>query len=93
MSDAPPTPDQQHEAEQLATLFLRIAQREVQVFGELPATRPDGNSSGAPSSISALWFTDSGSPPSKARSTSGKRDCDPPSSGDRHRIDRLPRHG
>jgi len=39
--DAPLTPDQQREAEQFAALFLRIAQREAQRFGELLATRPD----------------------------------------------------
>ena len=41
MPDAPLTPDQQREAEQFAALFLRVAQREAQRFGELLATRPD----------------------------------------------------
>lgn len=42
MPDTPLTPDQQREAEQFAALFLRVAQREAQRFGELLATRPDG---------------------------------------------------
>ncbi|QJW92617.1 hypothetical protein [Frigoriglobus tundricola] len=41
MPDAPLTPDQQREADQFAALFLRVAQREAQRFGELLATRPD----------------------------------------------------
>jgi hypothetical protein len=42
MSDAIPlTPEQQLEAQQYAALFLQLAQREAQRFGELIATRPD----------------------------------------------------
>jgi hypothetical protein len=41
MPDAPLTPDQQREADQFAALFLQVAQREAQRFGELLATRPD----------------------------------------------------
>jgi hypothetical protein len=40
MPDAPLTPDQQREADRFAALFLRVAQREAQRFGELLATRP-----------------------------------------------------
>ncbi len=41
MPDAPLTPDQQREADQFAALFLKVAQREAQRFGELLATRSD----------------------------------------------------
>lgn len=41
MPDTPLTPQQQLEAQQYATLFLQLAQREAQRFGELIATRPD----------------------------------------------------
>lgn len=41
MPDTPLTPDQQREAQQFAALFLRLAQREAERFGELLATRPD----------------------------------------------------
>ncbi len=41
MPDTPLTPDQQREAEQFAALFLQLAQREAQRFGELIASRPD----------------------------------------------------
>lgn len=41
MPDTPLTPEQQLEAQQYATLFLQLAQREAQRFGELIATRPD----------------------------------------------------
>jgi len=41
MPDIPLTPAQQLEAQQYAALFLQLAQREAQRFGELIATRPD----------------------------------------------------
>lgn len=42
MPDAIPlTPEQQLEAQRYAVLFLQLAQREAQRFGELIATRPD----------------------------------------------------
>ena len=41
MPDTSLTPEQQREAEQFAALFLELAQREAQRFGELIATRPD----------------------------------------------------
>ena len=41
MPDSSLPPDQQREADQFATLFLELAQREAQRFGELIATRPD----------------------------------------------------
>lgn len=41
MPATPLTPEQQLEAQQYAALFLRLAQREAQRFGELIATRPD----------------------------------------------------
>ena len=41
MPDAPLTPEQQLEAQQYAALFLQLAQREAQRFGELIASRPD----------------------------------------------------
>lgn len=41
MSDAPLTPEQQLEAQHFAALFLRLAQREAERFGELLARRPD----------------------------------------------------
>jgi len=41
MPDTPLTPAQQLEAEQYATLFAQLAQREARRFGELIASRPD----------------------------------------------------
>ena len=41
MSDTSLTPDQQREADQFAAVFLELAQREAQRFGELIASRPD----------------------------------------------------
>jgi hypothetical protein len=41
MPDTPLTPEQQSDAQQYAALFLRLAQRDAQRFGELIATRPD----------------------------------------------------
>jgi hypothetical protein len=41
MPDIPLTTEQQLEAQQYAAVFLRLAQREAQRFGELIATRPD----------------------------------------------------
>ena len=35
------TPQQQSEADQYAALFLQLAQRQAQQFGELIASRPD----------------------------------------------------
>ncbi len=41
MPDTVLTPEQQLEAQQYAALFLQLAQREAQRFGELIASRPD----------------------------------------------------
>jgi hypothetical protein len=41
MPDTPLTPEQELEAQQYAALFLQLAQRHAQRFGELLATRPD----------------------------------------------------
>jgi hypothetical protein len=41
MADTSLTPEQQSEADQYAALFLQLAQRQAQEFGELIASRPD----------------------------------------------------
>jgi hypothetical protein len=41
MPDTPLTPEQQQEAQQFADVFLQLARREAQRFGELIASRPD----------------------------------------------------